>query len=296
MSAIINNYAHENLGVRTNISRILNHGKLMGSGKIIINAIDQGYEHGPIRCFKANPAAYDPAYHFQLAIEAGFSAIAAPLGFLQVGASQFMGQIPMILKINSANSLTKPPGGHDQAITATVTQALQLGCCAIGFTIYPGAENCYKMQEELTALSNQAKQNGLGVVVWSYPRGNMSKQGETALDIVAYGAHMACLMGADIVKVKLPSAHIETTQAQELLGDAPLPLNERIEYIVKSCFDGKRIVIFSGGEAKDEEELLSEIKVIAESRAHGSIVGRNVFKRPRREALSLVKRMVECYR
>src|SRR6202030_3970480 len=104
---ILSWYASENPGVRTNLARMLNHGKLGGTGKLVILPVDQGFEHGPARSFAPNPAGYDPHYHFQLAIDAGLSAYAAPLGFIEAGAGTYAGAIPTILKVNSANSLAR---------------------------------------------------------------------------------------------------------------------------------------------------------------------------------------------
>src|SRR6202044_223769 len=133
---ILSYYESDNPGAKTNLSRILMQGRLAGTGKLVILPVDQGFEHGPARSFSPNPAAYDPHYHFQLAVDAGLSAYAAPLGMIEAGADSFAGAIPTILKVNSANSLATE---KDQALTGSVNDALRLGCSAIGFTIYPGS-------------------------------------------------------------------------------------------------------------------------------------------------------------
>lgn len=291
-------YESENPGVKTNIARLLMTGKLAGTGKLVILPVDQGFEHGPARSFASNPAAYDPHYLFQLAIDAGLNAYAAPLGPIEQGADTFAGQIPLILKVNSANSLTSGAIG-DQAVTASVSDALRLGCAAIGFTMYPGSDSFYGMQEELAEMSKEAKSKGLATVVWSYPRGGkISKEGETALDIVAYAAHMAALMGANIIKVKPPKAMIDLDAAKASYEKAKVPMEtmaERISHVMQTCFNSKRIVVFSGGEAKGTEAVLEEIKGIAKGGANGSIVGRNAFQRPKEEALSLLREIVDIY-
>src|SRR3954463_11603431 len=104
---ILSWYESDNPGTRTNLARLLNHGRLGGTGKFVILPVDQGFEHGPARSFAPNPAGYDPDYHFQLAIEAGCNAYAAPLGFLEAGAAKFAGQVPLILKLNNSDSLSK---------------------------------------------------------------------------------------------------------------------------------------------------------------------------------------------
>jgi class I fructose-bisphosphate aldolase len=294
---IIANYEADNPGTKANLVRILNQGRLAGTGKLVILPVDQGFEHGPARSFAANPAAYDPHYHFALAIEAGLSAYAAPLGMLEAGAATFAGQIPTILKMNSSNSLATE---KDQAVTASVADALKLGCSAIGFTIYPGSEYAFDQMEELRALAEEAKAAGLAVVVWSYPRGPLlDKAGETAFDICAYAAHMAALCGAHIIKVKPPTAHLSLDAAKKVYEAQAIPsatLAERTRHIVQSCFNGRRIVVFSGGETKgDTASLLGEIKELAEGGANGSIIGRNTFQRPRAEALALLDAIINIY-
>src|ERR1700741_515348 len=138
---ILSNYESDNPGVKANLHRILMQGRLGGTGKLIILPVDQGFEHGPARSFSVNEPAYDPHYHYQLAIDAGLSAYAAPLGMLEAGADKFAGQIPTILKVNSSNSWA---GGANQAVTGSVDDALRLGCSAIGFTIYPGSDDCFE--------------------------------------------------------------------------------------------------------------------------------------------------------
>src|ERR1700720_3355584 len=184
---ILNYYESDNPGTKANLARILMHGRRGGTGKLVILPVDQGFEHGPARSFAPNPPAYDPHYHYQLAIEAGLNAYAAPLGMIAQGADTFAGQIPTILKCNNANSLAT---NKDQAVTAGVKNALRLGCAAVGFTIYPGSEFAFAQMEELRELTAEAKASGLAVVVWSYPRGpNLDRAAETAVDICAYAPH-----------------------------------------------------------------------------------------------------------
>src|SRR5690242_11445729 len=263
---ILDNYESDNPGTKANLARILMQGRLGGSGKLVILPVDQGFEHGPARSFAPNPDGYDPHYHFQLAIDAGLSAYATPLGMMEAGADTFAGAIPTILKMNSANSLSRAKEDPDQAITASVNDALRLGCSAIGFTIYPGSDVAYDQFEEVRALIEEAKAAGLAAVVWSYPRGgNLSKDGETAIDICAYAAHMAALLGAHIIKVKLPTAHLELAAAKKVYEEKKIPigtLTERVRHVVQSCFNGRRLVVFSGGEAKDLEGLYTEARAI----------------------------------
>lgn len=295
---ILSWYEGDNPGVKTNLARLLMQGRLGGTGKLVILPVDQGYEHGPARSFAPNPAAYDPHYLYQLAIDAGLSGYAAPLGSLEQGADTFAGEVPLILKVNSANSLsTSRP---DQAVTGTVDDALRLGCVGVGFTIYPGSDACFDMQEELRELIREAKAKGLIAVVWSYPRGGaVTKAGETALDIVAYAAHMAALMGATIIKVKPPKAAIDLEAAKGAYEKAKVPmetLSERIAHVMQASFAGKRLVVFSGGDAKDTDGLLKEIFEINAGGGSGSIIGRNSFQRSRDDALALLDKVVGIYK
>lgn len=294
---ILGYYESDNPGSKSALARMMMTGKLAGTGKLVILPVDQGFEHGPARSFAANPPAYDPHYHFELAIEAGLNAYAAPLGMLEAGAATFAGQIPTILKLNSSNSLATT---KDQAVTGSVADALRLGCAAIGFTIYPGSEYAFDQMEELRELAEEAKSAGLAVVVWSYPRGpELDKAAETAFDICAYAAHMAALMGAHIIKVKPPTdvlslpAAKKVYEAQKIDGST---MAARVKHVVQCCFNGRRIVIFSGGESGTTETLLETIRGLADGGAFGSIIGRNTFQRPRDEALKLLTTIMDIYK
>jgi class I fructose-bisphosphate aldolase len=295
---ILSWYSSDCPGTLTNLARLLGHGKLGGTGKLVILPVDQGFEHGPARSFAPNPAGYDPDYHFQLAIDAGCNAYAAPLGFIEAGAAKFAGQVPTILKLNNSDSLAKV----DQpisAITGSVDEALRLGCAAVGYTIYPGSGARNRQYEDLRAITEEAKRKGLVVVVWSYPRGaGVSKDGETATDIAAYAAQIAAQLGAHIIKVKPPKDLVEGAEAKKVFEKYAIPtktLPERVRHVVQSAFNGKRIVIFSGGEAKGTEEVLAEIRGLKEGGSFGSIMGRNAFQRPRAEALKLLDEVMKIY-
>ena len=297
---ILSHYESDNPGVKANLARILMSGKLGGSGKLVILPVDQGFEHGPARSFAKNVYAYDPHYHFKLAIDAGLSAFAAPLGLIEAGADTFAGQIPLIMKVNSSNSLSEEKIAPSQALTGSVSEAIRLGCSAVGFTIYPGSSMALDMMSDIQEIAKEAKDAGLAVVVWSYPRGGeISKEGETAIDIVAYAAHMAALIGAHIIKVKPPTSHIEQVEAKKVYETENISINtldDRIKHVVKSCFNGRRLVVFSGGSSKDKESLLNEIRKLYLGGASGSIVGRNSFQRPYAEALELLKQIIEIYK
>ncbi len=296
---ILSYYESDNPGTKTNLARILMSGKLGGTGKMVILPVDQGFEHGPDRSFAVNPVAYDPQYHFELAVEAGLNAYAAPLGMLEAGADSFAGAIPTILKINSSNSLHNGGTAPHQATTASVRDALRLGCSAIGFTIYPASDAAFDMFEEISEIAEEAKSNGLAVVIWSYPRGgDLSKIGETAIDICAYATHIAALLGAHIIKVKPPTQALENLEAIKVFDKIKIPVNtleERVRHVVKSAFNGRRIVVFSGGNAKAENDIYEEIRQIYKGGANGSIIGRNTFQRPKEEALKMLDNIIKIY-
>src|SRR5271170_4829273 len=295
---ILSWYSSENPGTLTNLARLLNHGALAGTGKLVILPVDQGFEHGPVRSFAPNPEAYDPDYLYDLAIDSGCNAYAAPLGSLEQPAAKFAGQVPLILKVNNSDTLAKVE--PCSAITSSVEDALRLGCVGIGYTIYPGSQLRNQQYQDLREITLEAKRKGMVVVVWAYPRGTgMSKQGETAIDVTAYAATISAQLGAHIVKVKPPTAFIEQEEAKKVIEKYQIPiatLTDRVRYVVQSCFAGKRIVIFSGGESKSTDAVLSDVKELAAGGAFGSIMGRNAFQRPHAESLKLLADVMAIFK
>jgi len=296
---ILSWYGSDNPGTKANLFRMLAHGQLAGTGKLVILPVDQGFEHGPARTFGPNPPSYDPDYHFQLAIDSGCNAYAAPLGQMEQSVDKFAGQIPLILKVNNSDTLAK----IDQpcsAVTSSVEDALRLGCGAIGYTIYPGSGQRNTMYQDLRELTLEAKRKGLVVVTWAYPRGaGLSKEGETAVDVAAYAAQIAGQLGAHIIKIKPPTAHIEQAEAKKVFEKYKIPvatMADRVRHCVQSAFNGKRILIFSGGETRDSASLLEDVKGMAAGGAFGAIMGRNAFQRPRAEALQLLQSVIDIYK
>ncbi|PYN91019.1 MAG: class I fructose-bisphosphate aldolase [Candidatus Rokuibacteriota bacterium] len=296
---ILSWYGSDSPGTLTNLARLLNHGALAGTGRMVILPVDQGFEHGPARSFAPNPDAYDPRYHFELAIEAGCSGYAAPLGFLEAGAREFAGEIPLILKLNDHDVLFEERD-PTQALTSSVADAARLGCVGVGFTIYPGSVHRLDMYGQIRAIAEEAKRVGMVVVIWSYPRGSgLSRDGETAIDVTAYAAHIAAQLGAHIVKVKLPSAHIEQEAARKVYTNQRVPIGtlpERVRHVVQATFNGRRVVIFSGGALQeDDEAVFDEVRAIRTGGGFGSIIGRNSFQRQRADALKFLKTILEIY-
>ncbi|HEX5132336.1 MAG TPA: class I fructose-bisphosphate aldolase [Candidatus Krumholzibacteria bacterium] len=295
---ILDHYRSENPGVRANLYRMLTTGRLAGTGKMVILPVDQGFEHGPARSFAANPGGYDPAYHAQLAIDAGCNAYAAPYGFISQVAHEYAGKIPLILKVNNHDVLCDE-NDPAPAQTSGVQDALRLGCAAIGFTIYPGSAHWKAMYENLRALSEEARNHGIAVVVWSYPRGSgISKDGETAIDVVAYAAQIAAQLGAHVIKVKLPTDHLEQDAAKKVYLAEKVKiasLADRVKHVMDSSFAGKRIVVFSGGGKKGEDAVFDEARAIRDGGGNGSIIGRNSFQRPRAEAVKFLQTIMDIY-
>jgi len=300
VKTILSHYEGETPGVKGKLCQMLMHGKLKGTGKMIILPVDQGFEHGPARSFAANEPAYDPHYHYQLAIDAGLNAYAAPLGPLEAGADTFAGQIPTILKVNSANSLMSGTAGKNQAVTAGVDDALRLGCAAIGFTIYPGSDMAFDMMEEIVEMRREAAAKGVATVIWSYPRGEgVTKDGETAIDVAAYAAHIAALLGAHIIKIKLGTDHLMLPEARKVYEEQKIDVATqaaRVAHCVKSAFNGRRIIVFSGGAKKGEDSVYDDARAIRDGGGNGSIIGRNSFQRERGDALAMLDKLVGIYK
>lgn len=296
---ILSQYEGETPGVKAKLCSMLMAGKLGGTGKMIILPVDQGFEHGPARSFAPNPAAYDPHYHYQLAIDAGLNAYAAPLGPLEAGADTFAGQIPTILKVNSANSLMSNTAGKNQAITGSVDDALRLGCAAIGFTVYPGSDMALDMFEEIVQMRKEAAAKGVATVIWSYPRGEaITKEGETAIDVASYAAHIAALLGAHIIKVKLSTDHLMLPEAKKVYEDEKIDISTqaaRVADCVKSSFNGRRLIVFSGGAKKGADSVYDDARAIRDGGGNGSIIGRNSFQRERNDALDMLGKLVDIY-
>ena len=296
---ILSWYSSESPGIQANLYRFLMSGRLAGTGKMVMLPVDQGFEHGPARSFSPNPDGFDPRYHFQLAIDAGCNGYAAPLGFIEAGAAEYAGQIPLILKANNHDLLYTDVEAPLPAVTAGVDDALRLGCNAIGFTIYPASGARTEMYEELRELAAEAKSVGLAVVVWSYPRGGeLPKDAETAVDVSAYAAQIAAQLGAHIIKVKPPTKapwDPKSAEAYQKAGIRVDTLTDRVKAVIQGAFGGRRIVIFSGGEAKGVDAVLEENRQCAAGGSFGTIMGRNSFQRAHDDAVKLLNDVMDIH-
>lgn len=312
VKAIVSCYDGEPTSVKANLARLFMHGRLGGTGHILLLAVDQGFEHGPTT-FLSNPEGFSPHYHFSLAEEAGLSGFTAPLAWLRAGADAFLGSVPLILKMNHSNRLLPKSMDPDQAVIASVKDALDLGCVGIGFTLYPGSDAYLEQLAELSDLAAEARAYGLFTVVWAYPRGSglakapeaseslyggtaSAENPQLALDTIAYSAHMACLAGAHIVKVNLPHNYIARADSEKLYASVRCDTPEdRVRHIMDCCFKSQRAAIFSGGAAKDAEQVVEDVKAVRLGGGTGSIIGRNIFQRPRPEALQLIEKIAQVY-
>ncbi|MBS1261110.1 MAG: Fructose-bisphosphate aldolase class 1 [Calditrichaeota bacterium] len=295
---ILSWYTHRSPGVRANLYRILMHGRLGGTGKLVILPVDQGFEHGPLRTYLPNEPSFDPDYHPQLALDAGCSAYAAPLGFIEEAQNRFPGRLPLILKANNHDVLHKD-SDPIPARTATVDDALRLGCAGVGFTIYPGSLEREEMYEQVREYIQEAHDAGLIAVVWSYPRGeHLEKDDETAVDVACYAAQIASQLGADLIKVKPPKAHIALDAHKKVIeqtGTNIDSLPDRVRLVVHSAFNGRRLVIFSGGAKGGDDKVLEEIRGIHAGGGFGSIIGRNSFQRAKQDAIKLLNTIMDIY-
>ena len=258
-------------------------GKLGGTGRMVILPVDQGFEHGPARSFAPNPAAYDPRYHFELAIEAGLNAYAAPLGMIEAGAATYAGAIPTILKVNSSNSLSTT---KDQAVTGTVDDALRLGCSAIGFTIYPGLR--IPVRDDGGAAragrggeGRRPRRGGLELPARPDARQGRRDRARHLRLCRAHGGadRRAHHQGEAADRGDQPGCGEE--DLREVPGPRSTTRRRASRHVVQACFGGRRLVVFSGGEAKGDRGIMEEVRAIHAGGGNGSIIGRNAFQRPK---------------
>lgn len=309
---VLDNYEGELPSVKLNLARLFMHGRLAGTGHIMLLAVDQGFEHGPTTFLK-NTLGFDPHYHFSLAKEAGLSGYTAPLSWLRAGVDSYLGAVPMILKMNHSNRLLPKTMDPDQAVIGSVEDAVEMGCVGVGFTLYPGSDSYLEQLEELKEISSCARSFGLFTVVWAYPRGSgleaaasseplygekqaSSCNPQLALDTIAYSAHMACLAGAHIVKVNIPNDFIAREDSKESYKNVKSEKAEqRVEHIMEASFNSRRAVIFSGGATKTDSKVLDDVLAVKTGGGTGSIIGRNIFQREKNEAIRLIELIARIY-
>jgi fructose-bisphosphate aldolase, class I len=278
-------------GKRTRLHRLLfEFGP--GNGTLLLLPIDQGIEHGP-RDFFPNPASKDPAYEFELAAEAGYSAIACQIGLATKYYPDYAGRVPLLLKVNGKTDL--PPSEAALSTTnASVEDAVRLGADAVGYTLYVGSPRQDEDLRQLQTVREDCDRYGMPLVIWAYPRGSAvaAKGGQNSFYAIDYAARLAMEMGADVVKLNMPKIDPEKDK------DAPAPYNEMdvtqeeaVRQVVESA--GRSLVVLSGGSKVDDDQLLAQTRMIMEAGGSGVIYGRNVWQRSHSEAQDIIEQIKE---
>ncbi len=280
-------------GKKARLRRLLyDHGP--GGGTLLVLPIDQGLEHGPVDFF-ANPDSLDPRYQYELAREGNFSAIALHIGLAEKYFHEFAGEVPLILKLNGKTSV--PPDAQAfSPLTGTVEDAVRLGAEAVGYTIYVGSPAQDRDFRQFVDVRRDAERFGMPLIVWAYPRGEAisKKGGRESLYAVDYAARVALELGADIVKVNYPVASESDAQSPAPYNALKLSPDEAFHKVVQSA--GRTLVLVSGGEKVGDSELLRKVRSSMDAGATGIIFGRNLWQRPRAEALHLTRELHAIFR
>jgi class I fructose-bisphosphate aldolase len=280
-------------GKKARLRRLLyHHGP--GGGTLLVLPIDQGLEHGPVDFF-VNPAALDPEYQFQLAKDGNFSAIALHIGLAEKYYHEFAGEVPLILKLNGKTSI--PPDNEAfSALTGSVEDAVRLGADAVGYTVYVGSPAQDRDFDQFSEVREEADRFGMPVIVWAYPRGDSvaKRGGKESLYAVDYAARVALELGADIVKVNYPVRSEKDSQSPPPYNTLDLTPEASFRKVVESA--GRALVLVSGGEKVGDAELLEKVRSSMHAGATGIIFGRNLWQRPRADALALTRQLHAIFR
>ncbi|MFX1606549.1 MAG: class I fructose-bisphosphate aldolase [Promethearchaeota archaeon] len=278
---------HLNLGKRVRLHRMMYaHGP--GNGTLLILPIDQGLEHGPVDFFTEHDSI-NPEYQFKLAIEGGYSAIAMHLGLAEKYAPKFAGKIPIVLKINGK---TRIPAANQPVspMTGSVEDAVRIGADAVGYTLYVGSPNQHTDFTQFRKVKEDAERYGIPIIVWAYPRGEAvdAKGGRDSLFAIDYAARVADELGADVVKLNVPTTSAKSRSMQRPPYDTlNWSTEEMVSKVVKSA--GKTLVIFSGGGMDTDEAVIERAQICIENGASGLIFGRNIWQRDWDDALKMIK-------
>ncbi|MGA8709928.1 MAG: class I fructose-bisphosphate aldolase [Thermoplasmata archaeon] len=280
-------------GKLTRLKRLLyQHGP--GGGTLLVLPIDQGLEHGPVDFF-SNPDALDPQYQYDLASEGKFSAIALHIGLAEKYFHEYAGDVPLILKLNGKTTIP----GDAQAfspLTGTVEDAVRLGADAVGYTVYVGSPAQDRDFLQFTEVRKEAQRLGMPLIVWAYPRGEAvgKKGGKESLYAIDYAARVAHELGADVVKLNYPVASEKDADSPPPYNTLRLSPSEAFRKVVQSA--GRSLVLVSGGEKVDDVDLLRKVRSSMDAGATGIIFGRNLWQRPRAEALRLTRELHAIFR
>ncbi len=294
--------------VLRNMQTLYNHGRLAGTGYLSFLPVDQGIEHSAGASFAPNPLYFDPKNIVELAIEGGCNGVASTLGVLSSVARRYAHKIPFMLKLNHNETLTYP-AIYDQTLFAQVEQAHDMGCVAVGATIYFGSPESRRQIQEISEAFERAHELGMVTVLWSYLRNPAFKHEGTdyhvASDLTGQAIHMAATLKADIVKQKLPEnnggyravgfGHTHDKVYDELTSDNPVDL---ARYQVANCFMGRAGLINSGGGSKGHSDLGEAVRTaVINKRAGGMglISGRKAFQKPMNEGVELLNAIQDVY-
>lgn len=263
-----------------------------GNGTLMLLPIDQGIEHGP-RDFFPNPASKDPDYQFRLAAEAGYSALACQIGMAEKYYPDYAGQVPLILKVNGKTDI--PSSAHAfSACNASVEDAVRLGADAVGYTLYVGSPRQDEDLAQLREVREDCDRFGMPLVVWSYPRGEAidAKGGATSFYAIDYAARLAMEMGADVVKINMPTINPEKDRdTQPPYDEMNVTADEAMRQCVESA--GRALVVLSGGSKVDDETVIDHARSVMQAGGSGVIFGRNVWQREWNDALEIIARIKE---
>jgi len=298
--------------VLSNLQRIVEHGRLGGTGYLSILPVDQGIEHSGGASFARNPDYFDAENIVRLAIEGGCNAVASTYGVLGAVARKYAHKIPFLVKINH-NELMTYPNKFDQIMFGTVKQASDMGAAAVGATIYFGSDQSARQIVEVAQAFAHAHELGLATVLWCYLRNNAFKQDKdyhTAADLTGQANHLGVTIQADIIKQKLPENNggfkalnaggvsygkTDERMYTELCSDHPIDL---CRYQVANCYMGRAGLINSGGESKGAGDLANAVvTAVINKRAGGMglISGRKAFQRPMKEGVGLLNAIQDVY-
>jgi class I fructose-bisphosphate aldolase len=280
-------------GKRTRLKHMLyDHGP--GGGTLLILPIDQGLEHGPVDFFD-NPDALDPAYVFQLAFEGNFSAIALHIGLAEKYFHEYAGDVPLILKINGKTGIPSDTAAFS-GLTGSVEDAVRLGADGVGYTLYVGSPSQDRDFDQLTHVRQDCQRLGMPLVVWAYPRGEAvaKKGGKESLYAVDYAARAALELGADIVKLNYPVESEKDQASPPPYNTLHLTPEAAFQKVVESA--GRALVLVSGGEKVGDADLLLKVRRSMDAGATGIIFGRNLWQRPREDALRITRDVHALFR
>lgn len=296
--------------VLRSIQTLLGSGRLANTGYLSILPVDQGIEHSAGASFAKNPIYFDGENIIKLAIEGGCNAVASTLGVLGSVSRKYAHKIPFILKINH-NELLTFPNKSEQILFATVKQAYEQGCVAIGATIYFGSDDSGREIVEISKVFDMAHQLGMATILWCYVRNSAFKRDKdyhVSADLTGQANHLGVTIQADIIKQKLPENNggynVLNTESSygktdkrvytDLSSDHPIDLTR---YQVANCYMGRAGLINSGG-ASGENDLQDALKTaIINKRAGGMglISGRKAFQKPMKEGVALLNAIQDVY-